>query len=111
MTDQTKRVDFIVAGDRITQVDFSVNFPNDSCSGTLSAGVGGPLLGAIVDGRFHLEWASVTGLQFLFEGTFPTASTSAGVLRVNYSQPGPVPQVPICTGSVSVFWTAERASS
>ena len=110
VTDQSKRVDFVVAGDRITNVNFSVLFPSDSCGGSLSAGAGGPLLGSIVDGRLLVNWASVSGLQWLFEGTLSTASTAVGTLRVNYSRPATVPQVPPCAASLSVSWTAGRAS-
>ena len=109
-TAQGKGISFSAAGNAVTNVNFGIELPSDSCGGGLTAGAGGPLLGAIVDGRFTAGSTFGSELQWSLNGRFPTVSTAEGALTVNYTRPMRVPEVPACSASVSVTWTATKTS-
>lgn len=108
VTEQAKPVEFTVADNRITEVTYTVAFPPESCGGNLTAGAGGSLgLVSTTSAQFVAMYSSVSGIEWVFEGTFSTASSGRGTVTVIYSRPSPV--LPPCNVRASMAWTANRA--
>ena len=111
-TSQSERFGFVVTGNFVSRLEFSVRYADVSCSGGLGASQTLGSLGPISNAEFSATYTSPQGdLTWSMKGSFVSATTAIGTLHVTIMHNTPTGPVSGCSApTIDVTWAAQKGS-